>query len=666
MGEATLTLSPGARLWFDGRSWTVCELAANTVRLRDDVDVTRVVAVAELLGAADQLVDDVPARDASVAEQDIPAAVVLASISATARRKLEQELEILRPLLEDRGDPERTNRLSAAAGSLGVSLRTLQRRLARLEDSGPAGLVDARVLRDTRRSVDPRWDAACREVLDSYTRASTPTRKTVVTRTNRAFLEDVPDGRLPSDRVAHRRLDELDKGRYTFADAKQRRSVAKRPSGVLGQLHPTRPGQYVLLDGYRLDVFAMEPVTLRWVPTELTVAMDLYDRAITGIRLRALAAQSADVASVLFQTMTPQTWGRGDEAHTGPYAGAPEHVVLGSVGVLPDTIVVDHGKVYMSEHTRSVCRRLGVSIQPAIPQKPTDKPVLERFFRSLRQILLDKLPGYKGPDIASRGEKIEQGAFYYVTELEQLIREWVGLYHDTPHAGLTDPRLPAVDLSPTEMFNRGIASAGLLRLPDAQQLYYEFLDVAWRTIQHYGVEINGRRYDGAALNPYRGVRSNYGGVHAGKWPFMVDRDDVRVVYFRDPDTGRWQSLNWVLAGGLDAPFSADAADYTRRASLHTDRHVDPSQALEDLLARWSRQQVTDRRERNLAIRLATQKTVEAPDASPADQASLPGVIDLVARRGQQQTSPELSDDLDVFERYYTEYPDADGLEVFDE
>lgn len=52
--------------------------------------------------------------------------------------------------------------------------------------------------------------------------------------------------------------------------------------------------------------------------------------------------------------------------------------------------------------------------------KPTDKPALERFFKSLRLSLLDKLSGYKGPNIASRGNDVEKGAFYYVTELEDL------------------------------------------------------------------------------------------------------------------------------------------------------------------------------------------------------------------------------------------------------
>jgi len=202
-----------------------------------------------------------------------------------------------------------------------------------------------------------------------------------------------------------------------------------------------------------------------------------------------------------------------------------------------------------------VCERLGISIQPAIPDKPTDKPALERFFRTLRQSLLEHLPGYKGPDVAARGKDVEGEAFYYVTELEQIIREWVGrVYHHTAHTGLVDPLERSVGLSPAEVFERGIAAAGRIRLPARKDLVYDFLEVEWRTIQHYGVEINGQRYDGPGINDYRGTRSPYGGAHPGKWPFMVDRDDIRTVHFRDPATKEWHRLEWEHAAQIDAPL----------------------------------------------------------------------------------------------------------------
>jgi putative transposase len=656
----------GGRVWMDGQGWEIVEFTGPGARLQADDGNVRMVGIGAL---ADVAIDGGTETDPSAGSWKIPS-VILAGLGRDQQAALRVKVEALRRVLEPAADDNRSilDRYDDEAARLGVSRRTLQRQAAQLMELGPAGLIDSRLVQLERRSVDRRWDSACVEVLTSMTNASNPTRQAVIRRANQRFLDSVPDGKVPSPAVAYRRLAELDKGRYTFGAAKQRRSVANRPTGVLGRLQADRPGQYVLLDSYRLDVFAMEPVTLRWVNTELTVAMDLYDRCIVGLRLRPVAARSPDVASVLFQSVTPQTWGWVAGSTKGPYAGLPDGIVLGDPGgVLPDTIVVDHGKIYLSEHTRGVCERLGISIQPAIPNKPTDKPALERFFRTLRQALLEHLPGYKGPDVFSRGDQVEAEAFYYVTELEQLIREWVGtVYHHTAHAGLVDPLHRRADLSPVEMFGRGIAAAGRIRLPANADLIYDFLEVEWRTIQHYGVEIDGQRYDGPGINDYRNTRSPYSGAHRGKWPFLFDRDDVRAVFFKDPATGAWSRLDWEHAPGIDAPFSADAARYVRTISAATNRHVDPQQAVADLLTDWSKGEVETRRNRNLAVRLATQRStaINGEPVNDRETASVPGVVDLLARRGQQ---PDLPDDLDdVFTRYYTEHPDSDGLEVFDE
>ena len=64
----------------------------------------------------------------------------------------------------------------------------------------------------------------------------------------------------------------------------------------------------------------------------------------------------------------------------------------------PEIIITDHGKIYVSDHLNSVCRRLGISIQPARVRVGRDKGPLERFFGTVREGLLQYLPGYKGPD----------------------------------------------------------------------------------------------------------------------------------------------------------------------------------------------------------------------------------------------------------------------------
>jgi transposase InsO family protein len=180
--------------------------------------------------------------------------------------------------------------------------------------------------------------------------------------------------RAPSRATAFRVLEELERRHPTFRlSAKRNRDIADRPEGACGKLRPTRPGEYVLLDTTRLDVFALDPVTLRWINTELTVAMDWYDRCVVGLRLAPVSTKSVDAAAVLYQAFRPRPAGREWPAHAvWPEHGIPRSVLLdpivierpgaASPAVVPETIVVDHGKIYLSEHLTSACARLGISI----------------------------------------------------------------------------------------------------------------------------------------------------------------------------------------------------------------------------------------------------------------------------------------------------------------
>jgi putative transposase len=186
------------------------------------------------------------------------------------------------------------------------------------------------------------------------------------------------------------------------------------------------------------------------------------------------------------------------------------------------------------------------------------------------------------------------------------------------------------------------------------------------------VEINGQRYNGAGLNLFRNVRSPYPGAHAGKWPIMVDAHDVRFVYFQNPDTTTWHRLEWEHAAGLMAPFSQDAADYAKKVSVRLNRHVDPQQAVHQLLEQWSRGEVLSRRDRALARRVSAERaheqTAAASISEQRDAAAAAGsVVDLLARREAHAGQPalEVVDDLDVFAQYYHQFPDGDGLQVLD-
>jgi transposase InsO family protein len=518
---------------------------------------------------------------------------------------------------------------------------TLRRWVKDFGERGPAGLADDR--RRRRRQplagADPRWLETARQVLASHADASRPTQDLVLAEI--AARLDAGHGAaavpVPSPTRARILLREIARGTSAFGGTKAKREIAGRPAAPYGRLRATRPGEYLLLDTTRLDVFAMDPVTLRWVQAELTAAMDLYDRCITGLRLTPVSTKAVDAAAVLFESVRPLP-GPADGQDDGrpPYHGLPAGVVVdagklaGEDGtpllppVAAETIVVDHGKIYLSEHLMSACARLGISVQPARVYQATDKGPLERWFRTLGEQLLAALPGYKGPDVYRRGKDPEQQAFYFLGELEQIVRRWTAdCYHRQPHAGLCVPEVPGLEVSPLEMFAHGIARAGYLQVPARADLVFDFLKVEWRTIQHYGVEIGGLRYDGAALNPCRNRTSPYTGEHAGRWPLRVDPGDVSRIWFHDLADDAWHELRWEHAGAVGGPFSSEALAYARQLAAATHRFPDTRRALAELLEQWGAGLAGNHAERRMALRLSEQRLRLAPDAPPAGSAAEP-------------------------------------------
>ncbi|AFS12061.1 DDE-type integrase/transposase/recombinase [Mycobacterium intracellulare] len=439
------------------------------------------------------------------------------------------------------------DRMTAKARELGIGMRTFERWVSRYETGGEVGLLSAKALQPALGSKTfELFEQAALDVMRGHTDLSGPTRGYVVAHAKARLIATYGAGavRLPSKTTAYRILEKLDRLYPIFTHStKRNRDVAARPVLPYGKMHPTRPGEYLLMDTTHLDVFAMDPHTLRWVGVDLTVGMDWYSRCITGLRLTPVSTKAIDAASVLYQCFRPTPAGRDwpTEAAWPPH-GIPRSVLVerevvdpksvfaATPAIVPETVVVDHGKIYVGEHLTSACRQMGISIQPARVRVGYDKGPLERFFRTIREGFLQELPGYKGPDVYSRGVAPEQDAFFFIDELEALLREWVAtVYHRRPHDGIGEPGLWALRLSPVQMFEHGIARAGYIEAPRDPCLAYQFLQVKWRTIQHYGIEIDHRVYRGPGLIGYHAREKSPYKNRKGQWPIHVDPDDVRQV-----------------------------------------------------------------------------------------------------------------------------------------
>jgi hypothetical protein len=296
------------------------------------------------------------------------------------------------------------------------------------------------------------------------------------------------------------------------------------------------------------------------------------------------------------------------------------------------------------------------------------KSPLERWFKTLGEGLLVALPGYKGADVHSRGLDVENQAFFFLDELDAIIREWISCcYHVRPHRGLTVPEIPGLQMSPLDMYEHGVHRAGYLTIPDRPDLAYDFLPVCWTSIQHYGVEINKLRYDGPVLVKYRNRRSPFTGVLAGRWPFSVDPDDITRVYFQAPADRTWHTLLWEHAADLGRPLSAEALSYARRLAARTHRFPDTKRAVVDLLERWGVGLTDSAAERRMALRLSHQRLRLIGGEVRGDQpghltgdagevAGLPTVARLTAI-----TTPTIAEGAEGDEQW----PDRDALPALD-
>ena len=62
--------------------------------------------------------------------------------------------------------------------------------------------------------------------------------------------------------------------------------------------------------------------------------------------------------------------------------------------IVPESITVDRGKVYVGSTFLNACERLQISVTKASPRTPTDKPHVERVFAAINSGFTQYLAGY--------------------------------------------------------------------------------------------------------------------------------------------------------------------------------------------------------------------------------------------------------------------------------
>jgi transposase InsO family protein len=501
-------------------------------------------------------------------------------------------------------DPSSTSQAErdrAKAAELGVTPRTVESYRSRYARQGLAGLVDRRAMRE--RDVTGRCDArlvtAVREALESETGNSTGTRSRLMRRVVKAVEDAHGPGTvpIPGRSAFYELVGALSVGRHTFGSAVTRRQAAGRPAGPFTPAAAARPGEQVQVDSTPLDVMVLAEPGLT-VRAELTIAVDVATRTICAAVLRPVGTKAVDAALLLARMLVPEPMRPGWAQSLRMSASVLPHARLAAVDermelaaarpvIVPDTIVIDGGRVFISEAFTRACARLGISVQRARPRTPTDKSVVEATFGSLNTLFCQHLAGYTGRSADRRGDRVEAQAAWTVPDLQDLLDEWlVAGWQTRPHDALRDPLFPRRAMSPNEKYAALVAAAGYLPVPLSGEDYLELLPVTWRVINDYGIRIDCRTYDDAGLGPWRRQHSGLA-ARKGLWEVHYDPYDVTRVFVRTPDG--WVTVPWTHLPMVSAPF----ADFTWRHArqLAAARGLDGAdqaqvaRVLDDLLTR---------------------------------------------------------------------------------
>ncbi|MEU4031138.1 Mu transposase C-terminal domain-containing protein [Streptomyces anulatus] len=647
-------LMVGERIRFDGQVRLVLAVSGRSVTLSDMGSTPRSIPPALLFADGDFEVVDSSGR------MPLPPVSLLEALPQAALEKAlwweGHILEVLRGLPPDAAagtEPkpqyalsrsltarERAKAAELTAAGHRVSVSTVGNYRRRYETSGVLGLADHRPVRKTPKygTVDDTIVAAMRQAIGEATDTSTRTGTFLLWRTAQ-ILKAGQDGEvtLPSRRTLYRLLAKLTAGTHTTGSATTRRSRAHGATAPFGELPAFAPGEVMQIDSTPLDVLVRLDDGVAG-KVELTGMIDVATRTVTAAVLRP-TTKAVDASVLLARTVTPELMRPGwVDALSMSRSGLPhrrllsiderlEHAAARPV-IVPEMIVCDHGKTFMSRNFLASCRFLQIDLQPAHKGSPFEKGHIEKMLASVGSLFTQFLPGFTGNKTDHRGQHLDKEPLWSLLELQELLDEWiVAKWQNREHDGLRDPSAPGRSFTPNEKYATLVEACGYVPVALTGDDYLELLPAVWRVVNDYGIKIKRRTYDSPAL---AGLRRQHSGVREkkGLWEVHHDPYDVSRIWVRDHHSGNgWIEATWKHLHRVPVPFGELAWDHAAQ-SLPKATEMEIADAVAALLAkahagpdRPAKPKRTARDKRVTARTRATRPSASTP--APAEPVTSP-------------------------------------------
>jgi hypothetical protein len=642
------SIGVGDRVRFTGQSRAVLAVSAQAVMLSDAGGSPREVPLAVLLADESFTVVSSPER------MPLPPVSLLEALPQQAREKAlwweGHILEVLHGIDPTAGedarprpeyDPahhsltarERAKAAELTAAGYRVSVSTVGNFRRRYQAEGLLGLADRRPVRKRPRfgTVDDAVVEAMRQAIKEGEDDSTRTGTYIIWRTGEILKEAGEPVELPSQATLYRLLAKLSQGNPVSATARSRRSRAHGATAPFGQWTVFAPGEVVQIDSTPLDVLVrLDDGVVGKV--ELTGMIDVATRTVTAAVLRP-STKSVDASVLLARTVTPELMRRGwVDALRMSRSVLPhrrlldiderlEHAAAKPV-IVPEMIVCDHGKAFISRNFRASCRFLEIDFQPTHKAAPFQKGHVEKMLDSVGTLFAQFVAGYTGRSTDHRGRHLEKQPLWSLPELQELLDEWlVAKWQNREHDGLRDPLHPGRSFTPNEKYGALVEACGYVPVALRAEDYIELLPSTWRAVNDYGIRIKRRTYDGPGL-----IRRQHSGVteKKGLWEVHYDPYDISRIWVRNHHgQGEWIEATWKHLRHTPVPFGELAWDHAARG-LPEGTEAEIAQAAAALLTRAhagpqdteAKPKKRTRRDKRVAARTKATPPVPTPPPVP--------------------------------------------------
>ncbi|MDH5298124.1 MAG: DDE-type integrase/transposase/recombinase [Desulfobulbaceae bacterium] len=274
------------------------------------------------------------------------------------------------------------------------------------------------------------------------------------------------------------------------------------------------PADIILVD----DVYR-KPIGRPWI----TLAMDVHTRVVTGYYLSFDPPSETSVAMCVAHSILPKE----------------EWMMLHKVDAqwpvwgIPRTIHVDNGADFRSNNFQQSCLMYGITLEFRPVKQPRYGGHIERMLGTLLREI-HALPGTTFSSIKEReGYDAEKNAVMTKSEFEGWLVALISkVYHQRLHSsiGMTPLRKWEIGI----FGNAEVQGIGLPSRPaDRLTILLDFLPSFRRTVQTFGVTIDGMTYYAEALRPWINADDPETGK---KRDFIFRRDprDISSIWFFDP------------------------------------------------------------------------------------------------------------------------------------